>query len=134
MVGEGLFEQLWRLEDILLRQDPGSPVDAHGPFTFGVPEDLDGVPGVGVHGAHDPPGHVGADGDEAEVERPLEVPYVFESWTVGEIGVFFGPVVFTLTFFGDGPVPRIAAKVDAPPARTDGPRRPEGRGAVVDTP
>lgn len=82
-----------RLQDILLGQNPSTPVHAQGATTAGVEKDLDGVTGIGVHGAHDVAGLVGADGDEAEVERAAVLADGCEGWAAREVGVCWGPVV-----------------------------------------
>ena len=111
MVSERLLELLRRLQHILLRQHPRAPVHAQRLFALGIPEDLDRVPRVGVHGAHDPPRHVRADGDEAEGEGAAQPADVGEGGTMGQMRVRLGPVVLAVGAAWDGAVARVAGEV-----------------------
>lgn len=49
-------------------------MDAHRLPAFRIHKDIHAVEGIRVHGTHDVPRVVGANGNEAQVERPAEGP------------------------------------------------------------
>ena len=97
-----------------------------------IPENLDRIPRIRVHGRHDPPRHIRSDRNESQIKRTAKFANISESRTMWEVGVFFCPVVFPIGGFGHGAVAGIAAEEDGFSAGGDGPGGPEGGGAVVD--
>lgn len=123
---------------------------AERPLTAGVPEDLDRVARIGVHGAHDEARHVGADGDQAEIERAAQSADVGKGRAVRKVRVRGGPVVLAVGGAGDGAVAGVAGEVDGfggggggwlcgsgvggGGGGGDGPGGPEGGAAVEESP
>lgn len=56
-------------------------------LAFGILEDFNGVVGISVDGGHDVSRIVGADGDQAEVERAAEFTDLTEGGTGWEVWV-----------------------------------------------
>lgn len=58
---EHLFQEFGWFHDILFRQYPRTPMNAHSTFAFRIFEDLHGIIGIGMHGAHNLPGVISSD-------------------------------------------------------------------------
>ncbi|KGQ09786.1 hypothetical protein BBAD15_g4889 [Beauveria bassiana D1-5] len=121
-------QQPGRLEHVLHGQRPRAPVDAHGLLAARVLEDFDRVKRVGVHGGKGGAREVGANGDEAEVKGPAQVPNLAKLRAARQRGVLGAVVVGA---GGQAPrdaaVARVAAEPDGAAARGHGPRAPQRR-------
>lgn len=104
-----LLELLRRLQYVLLRQHPGSPVHAKRPLALGVLENVHGVMGVRVHGTHDPPGVVGPDRYQTQVEWAPEFADLRECGTYGVV-VVWAVVVCLLGELRDGSVAGVSVE------------------------
>lgn len=69
-----LSQYLRRLQDILLRQYPGAPMNPHRPLTPRILEDIHAIEWIRVHRTHDIPWIVCANGYQTEVEGPAKFP------------------------------------------------------------
>lgn len=87
-----------------------TPVHAKGTFAARVLEYVDTVERIRVHGGHDESGLVGADWNQAKVERSAEVANLLECRAVGEFGVFSAVIIFALGNFGNSTVASITRK------------------------
>lgn len=55
LLSQCFLEQLRRLENLFLRQNPGAPVDTKGTFASRVNKDINAVEGIRMHRRHDIP-------------------------------------------------------------------------------
>jgi len=85
VLGGGIGESFWGFPWVFVGEDDGAPVHGDDCFAVCVECDLDGFFGSGVDGLHDGGGHVGADGEDAEIDFAQLFAEFFEDGAVGGV-------------------------------------------------
>lgn len=78
-----LLQQPRRLQNILLRQHPRAPMNAHRAFTLRIDENIHRIIRIRMNRRHEMPRLIRSNGNHTEVERSTMFTGLFESGTAG---------------------------------------------------
>ena len=106
---EGSLEFLRGLENVLLCENPRSPVHTKGLLTLGILEDVDSIMWISVRRTPYMAGTICPDGDQAEVEWAPELTHLLESRANGEV-ILWVVIIFSFGKLGYRSISRISAR------------------------
>jgi hypothetical protein len=102
-----LFQQRRWLQDLFFSKDPSAPMHTKRLFTFRVDKDIDTVKWIRVQRREHVSRVVGADGDQAEIERSAMFTNLLKGRATWQVLVFLTIVVFIVGNLGNGAVTSI---------------------------